>query len=206
MCPSIRSRDLAPDAEGGRAASAAFRRARQDRILVDRCVAGDAEAWEQLYERYHRALLAAVRLMFGPKRWDANLVEEIVARVWYTVVADGASMLDRFDPSRGCRLSTYLATIAKSEAAAFFRAERRRRRRERIAARPESTEAPAPLDWQRELSEFAAKLTPRERQFLVDFLLAPPNGKPFTPLSATNRWQLRSRIRRKLQRFLRFGE
>ena len=190
--------------DGSAAARAEFhRRAQQDRALVDRCVSGDAEAWGELYRRYDHRLATRVKALLGPSRWDPNLVEEIMARVWCSLLADDGELLGRFDLERECRLSTYLGAIAKSEAGNFFRSERRRRRRERLASRPESTGGAELADWTpSELREFFGGLSSQEKVYLVKFLLAQPNGIKSPFLSAENRWQLRCRIRRKLRRFL----
>jgi DNA-directed RNA polymerase specialized sigma24 family protein len=107
--------------------------------------------------------------------------------------------LDRFDAARGCRLTTFLAAIARSEAASLLRSERRRRRREKIASRSEATftsadQTSAPL------LELHDILTPREREF-VDSCLAADDSK--MEISDANRWQLRHRVREKLERLLR---
>ena len=190
--------------DGSAAARAEFRRrVQQDRALVDRCVSGDAEAWGELYRRYNHRLTTMVKGLLDPTQWDPNLVEEITARVWYSLLAEGGQLLDRFDPERECRLSTFLGAIAKSEAGSFFRSERRRRRRERLASRPESTGGHGLPNWApSELREFFGGLSPQEKAYLLNSLLSRPNGGASPFLSAENRWQLRCRIRRKLRRFL----
>lgn len=181
----------------------ALNNVQQDRQLVDRCLAGQPGAWDQLYTEVHTGLLVAIRRQLGARSSDPNLVDEIAARVWYALVADGGWRLDAFDASRGCRLSTYLATLARSEASGFFRAERRRRQRERLASRPERT-------WddqlgglsREELREFVRRLTPREREFLCGYLLCPVGQRTRAEFSDTNRWQLACRVHAKLNRLL----
>jgi len=176
-----------------------------DRALIDRCLAGEVEAWDALYRRCHHGLLAAIRTMFGSRQWDPNLVDEIAARVWFSVLTNDCELLARFDPGRGCRLTTYLATIARSEATTLFRSERRRRLRERMVSRPnedttDADEATAAM----ELGEFVQHLTPREMEFFQQFLLAAPGLERAGTYTDTNRWQLSSRIQGKLRRH--FGE
>lgn len=166
----------------------------QDRQLVDRCVMGEPAAWDELYRKFHGGLLHSIRQLFGGREWDANVVEEVAARVWYAVVANQGELLGRFDPQRGCRLATFLAAIARSQALGMFRAERRRRRRERVAVRRDNHES-SDNAW---IQEFHDGLTPREKQFLDQSLLS-VDGEQFT---AANTWQLRSRIRSKLRKFL----
>lgn len=190
------------DGQGSSDAAAGLR-VDEDRGLVDRCVAGDANAWEELYSRYHDGLQATVRVWLGSGHSDPNLVDEIVARVWYAVVVDGGELLGRFDPARGCRLSTFLGSIAKGVAASFCRSERRRRRRERLGSRVESSHEWDFAGWTSgKLREFVAELTPAERGFLTGYLLSPTGGSAEDSISAENRWQLQSRIGRKLRRYV----
>ena len=174
----------------------------RDRLLVDRCLAAEPEAWTELYERFHRGLMASIQLMFGPRQLDADVVEEIAARVWYAIVANRGALLSRFDPDRNCRLSTYLAAIARSEARGLFRSERRRRRRETIASRPNwESDFAAEQYTQAEIDEFLKTLTPREREFCAEVLLL-GDEESEGQFSQTNAWKLRSRIHGKLRRYL----
>lgn len=161
-------------------------------------------AWDRLYAQYHDGLLVAIRHHLGARGGDPDLVEEIAARVWYALAADGGRRLAAFDARRGCRLSTYLATLARSEASGFFRAERRRRQRERIASRPEMVWDDRLGGLSRgELREFVGRLTPREREFLCGYLLSPVGQQTCSDISDTNRWQLACRVYEKLNRLLR---
>ncbi len=176
---------------------------RRERQLVDRCVAGEAGGWDELYAEFHRGLLFSIRRYLGSRKRDRNLVEEIAARVWYALVADGARQLDRFDVNRGWCLSTYLASFAKREAVGWLRAERCRQQHEGMVSRREangnhSLQGVSHID----LYDFLQTLTPREHEFVYGFLLRPIGEGSGLALSDANRWQLVSRIRRKLQRFL----
>jgi DNA-directed RNA polymerase specialized sigma24 family protein len=175
--------------------------AEADRRLVDRCLSGDSRAWEELYLQFHDRLLISIRVMLGGGRADPNLVDEIAARVWYAVVADGAQLLARFQPQRGCRLSTFLAAIARAQAVAVFRSEKRRRGRELMASRAECQSPEESLETMlAELDDFLATLTPREREFCGQVLLELTDTTE-QAYSSANAWQLRSRIRVKLRRF-----
>jgi len=176
-----------------------------DRQLADRCLSGDADAWEQIYVQFHDGLLASIRLMFGPTKPDQNQVDEIAARVWYRIIADGGKRLKEFDTARDCRLSTYLAVLARSEAGEMFRSERRRRIREKVASRPNTDLGDTVSSWTEvELHEFLCGLTPRETEFLSSFLLTPHMREEEMEqcYTDTNRWQLTSRVFRKLCEFL----
>ncbi|MCO6454701.1 MAG: hypothetical protein J5I93_05300 [Pirellulaceae bacterium] len=184
-------------------ADAAPDKIRAERYLVERCLAGETGAWDELYLLYHELLLAAVRLMFGPRHWDPNVVEEVAAQVWYAVVSNNAELLAQFDPDRGVRLITYLATIARSKASTMFRAEKRRRSREwqahqaRVPAASERGDFP-----QLQFDEFRSTLTARERDFFDSELMNTDSEQACESFTAASRWQLRSRIQNKLRRYV----
>lgn len=175
-----------------------------DRQLVDRCIAGDVAAWSLLYQQTHDALLATIRSFLGRAGQDRNLVEEIAARVWYAVVKDDFALLGRFDVRRGCRLTTFLSVLAKSETRMLFRSERRRKSREQLVSRSElegSGTRPGALISD---EEFVATLSPAERTFYVDVLVAPAERRQLAEqgYSSENMWQLNYRVRKKLERFI----
>lgn len=150
-----------------------------DRQLIDRALAKEPGAWDDLYYRCHQPLLAAIRAIIGSRRLDPNLVDELAARVWYAVVREDGKLLDRFDPGRGCALTTYLALLAKDEASRLFRSEKRRRKRETAVATSDkklpAKSAPATGSTQITLAEFAATLTPAERTFYEEIIV--PDGQ-----------------------------
>lgn len=197
-----------------------FREAvRAERVLIDRVISGDSAAWTQLYQLCHRPLCAAIRRMMPAWPVDANLVDELAARVWYSVVKDDARLLDRFDPACDGRLTTYLTLIAKDEASRMFRSERRRRRREARCAEGSPTSARASWDAASirvSLAEFERTLTAAEKS-LYDEIVRTPEREPgdnrqggsewSDPAQAVHRskanlWQLRHRLRAKLIHFL----
>jgi len=179
--------------------------ARDDRGLIDQCLAGKAGAWDRLYDQYHDALLGMIRSLIGPKT-PAELADEIAARVWYLLVQDNGRRLDRFDPAMGRRLSSYFAALARREVSHYFRSERRRRERElragEAARQHIGKESP---NTHVLMAEFTKTLTPKEREFLETNLLAsvPDGDRPV--VSDANRWQLSHRVRRKLNDFLKSG-
>jgi DNA-directed RNA polymerase specialized sigma24 family protein len=175
-----------------------------DRQLVEQCLAGDVAAWSRLYQQSHDALLATVRSFLGRAGCDRNLVEEVAARVWYAVVKDDFALLARFDARRGCRLSTFLSVLAKSETRMLFRSERRRRSREQLVSRPElDGEAQSPAATLSD-EEFVATLSPAERTYYLDVLVAPAERRELAErgYSSENIWQLNYRVRKKLERFI----
>jgi RNA polymerase sigma factor (sigma-70 family) len=172
-----------------------------DRQLVAHCLAGDASAWEQLYRQCQRTLLFSIRLVLGPGGADDDLVEEIAAEVWASLIEEDGQQLRGFDPDRKTRLVTYLCHLARRHVQQRRRSDSRRQAREVAVSRGEAaSSASIPHETQRLLEEFLKELTPREREFCVDYLLA---AKPVeSKFSPTNVWQLRHRVHEKLKRFL----
>ena len=177
-----------------------------DRRLVQRCVAGEVAAWEELYTQCHLPLLATINAMLGHGKSDPNVVDEIAARVWYALAANDGELLSRYDPQRGARLTTFFRIVAKDETSRYFRTERRRREREAVALRERKQGLTADITPPAaSLGEFLATLTPHERGFCGDYLLSAPAGSGVqrqSSLSPTTIWQLTRRIHRKLMKFL----
>lgn len=174
----------------------------RDRDLVDQCLAHQPGAWSQMYARFQAPLVASVRAFLGPAGRDPYLVDEISARVWYALVRDDFWLLSRFDVRRGCRFSTFLSLIAKAQARLLLRSERRRRSRERAVAKFEIEEPNSGGLYSLSGEEFIATLSPAERTFLVDVLVASTETDMPDRYSRQNLWQLRHRVREKLIKFL----
>ncbi|MHB0956074.1 MAG: RNA polymerase sigma factor [Pirellulaceae bacterium] len=174
-----------------------------DQTLVDRCRAGDNTAWTEIHTKCHAHLVKQIRYTLGDRARDANLVDEIAARVWFGLVSDDGYLLERFEPIKGNGLEKYLAAVARFEVLRHQRGEFRRRRREREtqalrqAARDDRGLTEIDLDVQ----EFLPRLTPREKEFFHCVLLG-NDGQESMDVSVPNAWQLRHRIRRKLLAFL----
>ncbi|MEX2176837.1 MAG: hypothetical protein WD872_20895 [Pirellulaceae bacterium] len=174
-----------------------------DRALVDRCLACETGAWSMLYQSSHEGLLSSIRSFMGRGNADATLVDEIAARVWYALVRNNFDLLSRFDVGRGCRLSTFLTVLAKTEARLLLRSERRRRVREQAVSRSEIAAGATDLAMQNlSEEEFVATLSPTERVFYEDVLKAAVENDAQPKYSQQNTWQLRHRVRKKLERFL----
>jgi DNA-directed RNA polymerase specialized sigma24 family protein len=176
---------------------------KNDRKLIDNCIAGDALAWEEIYQLYHDRLVMTIRQLTFGTSVGSELVDEIAARVWFSLVDNQCRLLDRFDPERGCRLIAFLTGIAKFETLNFFRSERRRRRREEIVST--SVDRQHQSQWQQyfEIDDFKNVLTPGELSYLSYELESEQQksddetGEP--QFSDTSRWQFRSRIQKKLR-------
>ena len=174
---------------------------KQDQRLVLDCISGDPAAWAQLYDKFHCRLVSSIRSFLGRAGQDRHLVEEISARVWYALVKNNFELLGRFDQARGCRLSTFLSVIGKSEARVLLRSERRRKTREGVASRRESVNGG--VEWNSLLTDedFLATLSPRERSFYFDILMATSPNTSDESYTQDNQWQLRHRVRKKLEQY-----
>jgi len=176
-----------------------------ERRLVDQCLAGDEAAWNELFKTIHAPLVTVTKSLLTSKTTtDDELADEVVGRVWYSLVAEPARKLGRFDPARGCHLVTFLTALAKNEIRQHFRTEHRRRVRERKASRREARSSSLNLVQTPILfDEFLESLTPREREFLQVHLEDPK--LPAEPFTDANAWQLKYRIRKKLTAYLAVG-
>ena len=193
--PTVQTRGKGAEATGARA----------DGSLAQRCLAGEVDAWEQLYAQCHDPLLVSIGILLGRQSSDSNLVDEIAARVWYALVANDGELLARYDANRGARLITFLRALAKDEIARHFREEVRRRNRELSALRERPRHEERTLGQQvSSLTEFLCTLTPQEKIFCSDYLLAEP-APAEGPYSSANIWQLSHRIYHKLLHFLKVG-
>jgi RNA polymerase sigma factor (sigma-70 family) len=170
--------------------------------LVDRCRDGDEFAWEQMHAQCQAYVLRQIRYMLRDRARDADLVEEIAARVWFGLVSHDGYLLNRFEPKNGSGLKNYLAAIARFEVLRHLRGEFRRKRREhetramRVSDRDDRLLADIAMD----VNDFLPQLTPREQEFFHHVLLG--NNGHHLRISAPNAWQLKHRIRKKLLEFL----
>lgn len=174
-----------------------------DRRLVDQCLAHEPLAWSRLYLCCQQSLVASIRAFLGCHDSDPHLVDEIAARVWFSLVRNEGELLDRFDVNRGCRLTTFISVLAKAEARLLLRSERRRKSRERAASKPETT--PQTLSISAETiseEEFMNTLSPAERTYYSEVLVTASNQESAPSYTKQNSWQLRHRVRKKLIRFL----
>jgi len=173
-----------------------------DKHLLDRCHDGDERAWAEVHRRCHSYLLDQIRYSLGDQARDADLVDEIEARVWYNVLCDDRRLLRRYEPHRGNGLDKFLAAFARFEVLRYRRGERRRRQRERdtLLVRHIAQTDDRLRDIHLDMGQFIDLLTRREKQYYTSVLLG--NNGVDLHLSALNSWQLRYRIRKKLLKFL----
>ena len=174
---------------------------REELHVIAQCINGKKEAWESLFHRYQPRLLAIIKRYLGRRAECGDLdAEEIAASIWYSLIVGKKARLRRYDPSRGAKLLTYLAALARREIFKRYRRAQSRQSRETRVARPEATAGIAdPSAFV--LQEFLATLTRREREFCLNYLLATQVESEPPVVTACNAWQLRSRILRKLRVF-----
>ena len=121
----------------GRSASARPRRrpaagADEDARLLERIAAGDEEAFEALYHRYHRRLAGYLHRFLGTPERRAD-VDEVLDDVMMTVWERAGRFDGRSQPS------TWLFGIAYHKALKSLERSRRRNEREEELADPSST-------------------------------------------------------------------
>ncbi len=165
---------------------------------------GHERAWVELHRRCQPRMLASIRSTLGRRAADRSLIEEIAARVWYSLVNGKFRLLERYRADVSSNgLASYVAGIARVEGLRYLRSEHVRRQREADAEagrrrRAEDGDAMLSLD----MDKFLATLSPRERYFYENFLAALPQDVDKNDLTQSNRWQLGHRVRRKLTDFL----
>lgn len=178
-----------------------------DIAIVQRCLSGDTAGWEQLYSQQHPRLLKTIGTLFGSNCGDLQLIDEMAARVWFALVRGEARLLARYDPQRHCRLESFLFGLARIEVLRYLRDERRRKIHEFARGHRHLVEnSVTHADFSTVIHEFAATLSPAEKEFFEESLIAPlqeqQSLRPKPPLSQTNVWQRRHRIRAKLHEYL----
>ncbi len=179
----------------------------RDKALVERCLAGEVGAWEELYAQCHDQMIRSVEIMLGPRAGDVDLVDEMAARVWHALVADDGQLLSRYEIDRGARLITFMRALAKDTISRHFRSERRRLQREREVllerANYHTADHCEPIT---SLTEFLDTLTQAERTFCGEHLLTQTSAAAAAqaPLNSggNNSRQLAFRIRKKLLKFV----
>jgi len=89
-----------------------------DPALMRQVCGGEAAAFEQVYERYHRAVFGTALQFLGDRDAAEDLTLEVFSRLWRDA--------DRYDSSRGSLL-TYLMLVTRSRALDHRRKQSRRR-------------------------------------------------------------------------------
>ncbi|MCC6127018.1 MAG: sigma-70 family RNA polymerase sigma factor [Pirellulales bacterium] len=196
---SPRDENLADDCERPKALDP--RALAEDAGLVARCIGGEVAAWEELYRKCHEPLCTTIRIHLGKSGSDAQLVDELAARVWYALVDRDGKQLTKYSPRRGSIL-TYIRLIARKEISHHFRSEQRRLKKEFASLvhrnRRESADRSESLSSM--LAEFLSSLTPRERDFCCEYLHVSGDDNAMLAdhsFSSAYIWQMTRRIYKK---------
>jgi RNA polymerase sigma-70 factor (ECF subfamily) len=85
-----------------------------DRILLDRCVAGDRDAWARLITGKSRLVYYALRQTFRAKgvEPEESELEELHNEVFSRLFADDCRKLRTFEGRNGCSLASWIRLIA----------------------------------------------------------------------------------------------
>ena len=99
-----------------------------DRELITRLLRGDAAGWREFQVRFDRLVRRQVeRVCRGFARaLGSDEMEEIRAEFYLSLVDREMRKLRLFDPTRGLKLSSWVALLAGNAARDFLRAHRRR--------------------------------------------------------------------------------
>jgi DNA-directed RNA polymerase specialized sigma24 family protein len=152
-----------------------------DRILIEHCMAGQREAWAELFRLCQPLMLRQIALWFRPRNCR-ELIEEIAGRVWLKLIDKKFARLAKFDSSRGIKLTTYLVALAKNEFRMFLREEKRRQARESHRAHMLATSVTQELPGI-EIEEFLTSLEDAEKASVAANLGATSLAEPPLKLS-----------------------
>ncbi|MBO0910988.1 MAG: sigma-70 family RNA polymerase sigma factor [Acidobacteria bacterium] len=87
-------------------------------LLVRRCVEGDAAAWEEIVQRYHRRIYNICYRFAGTAMDAQDLTQEVFIRMYRT--------LDSYDVSKGA-FTTWLTTMTRNLLVDHFRKTKQER-------------------------------------------------------------------------------
>lgn len=170
--------------------------------IIAKCLTGDGAAWRDLYSLYRPSLLGSIHKQLGAKASNADLAEEIAARVWYSLVCRDYQRLRAYERGRA-GFKTYLTALARQQVQLYYR-ERQRQCRREVPLADSDHDRRGCADWPAAATqeEFIATLSPREKQYFEQHLLGNATATESVPLSSANRWKLRQRVFDKLKVFL----
>jgi DNA-directed RNA polymerase specialized sigma24 family protein len=175
-----------------------FTHAPGNSLLIDRCLAGEQDAWIDWFATYDRIILASIRHELGADSRDFSLVDELAQEVRLALVKR-PNLLQAFDPCKGT-IAAYLAGISRREVRHYYY-HQRHKRKEIVSFRDpedlpstEFVEALENLQWE----EVLARLTVRQQEFLLTELGLVPESE-FPPFSDKARRKMRYRIEKKLE-------
>ncbi len=113
--------------------------ARAAAMLVRRCLAGDAVAWEQIVQQYHRRIYNLCYRFAGSAEDAHDLTQEVFIRMYRT--------LKSYDPARGAFI-TWLTSMTRNLLVDHFRRSRQDRMTDSLDVAPSEHEDAMPLSEQ----------------------------------------------------------
>jgi RNA polymerase sigma-70 factor (ECF subfamily) len=105
-------------------------------MLVRRCLAGDAAAWEEIVQRYHRRIYNLCYRFAGSPAEAQDLTQDVFIKMYRT--------LKSYDVERGA-LMTWVTTIARNLLVDHFRKSKQERITDSLDAAPSEQENATPL-------------------------------------------------------------
>ena len=108
-------------------------------LLVRRCVAGDAVAWEELVQRYHRRIYNICYRFAGSADDAQDLTQEVFIKMYRT--------LNTYDVQRGAFM-TWVTTLTRNLLVDHFRKTKQDRITDSLDAAPSEHEDAMPLSEQ----------------------------------------------------------
>lgn len=171
-----------------------------DECLIARCLAGQEDAWTELYGRCQPVLLGQIASWLGPWKRCGELAEEIAARVWLKLIEGGHARLAKFDPAQGTKFTTFLIAIARNEFLMVIRERSRRQARE--AKKAESRQSATTDDClDLDLAEYLEQLDAAEKEMVID-CLGGYHHSPLVAPSPQSPTRLKQSLLQKLRRYL----
>ena len=108
-------------------------------LLVRRCVSGDAAAWEEIVQRYHRRIYNICYRFAGDAENAQDLTQEVFIKMYRT--------LGTYDPAKGA-LMTWVTTITRNLLVDHFRKSKGDRITESLDSTSSEREDAQPLSEQ----------------------------------------------------------
>ncbi len=105
-------------------------------LLVRRCVAGDAAAWEEIVQRYHRRIYNICYRFAGTSDDAQDLTQEVFIKMHRTLAS--------YDSEKGA-LMTWVTTMTRNLLVDHFRRTRQDRMTDSLDAAPSEHEDSMPL-------------------------------------------------------------
>jgi RNA polymerase sigma-70 factor, ECF subfamily len=124
-------------------------------LLVRRCVAGDAVAWEELVQRYHRRIYNICYRFAGSADDAQDLTQEVFIKMYRT--------LNTYDVERGAFM-TWVTTLTRNLLVDHFRKTKQDRITDSLDAAPSEHEDAMPLSEQLPDSAAGPDITAQSKQ------------------------------------------